>query len=249
MGDDWVPHDFGRSDEWGHHHADANPFASPTRRPGRLTVLSATLGRMAQNARGQVSEARSRLLATATRLFYAEGLHSVGIDRIVAEGKVTRATLYRHFPSKDDLVVAYLQGVAHMEREGADKALASDLPAADTLRAIAKAIAESIQAPHFRGCAFLNAVAEYPNPEHPVHQAVLAHREWFLRTVTDLLAQVGETPPEPAGRHFVMLRDGAMVSGCLTDPAEVSDTFLRGVEGILRHRVEVEAVAGLSEVE
>jgi hypothetical protein len=69
-----------------------------------------------------------------------------------------------------------------------------------------------------------------------VHRAVLAHREWFLSTVTEVLAQVGETPPEPAGRHFVMLRDGAMVAGCLSDPAEVCDTFLEGVEGILQHR-------------
>ncbi|MGK3209231.1 TetR/AcrR family transcriptional regulator [Amycolatopsis sp. MEPSY49] len=192
---------------------------------------------MVHNARGQVSEARSRLLATATRIFYAEGLHSVGIDRIVAEAKVTRATLYRHFPSKDDLVVAYLQGVHEMEREGIDKVIAGDLPPADGLRAIAESIAAGIGSAHFRGCAFLNAVAEYPDRAHPVHQAVLAHREWFLRTVTDLLAQVGETPPELAGRHFVMLRDGAMTAGCLSDPAEVCDTFLQGVEGILRFRL------------
>lgn len=193
---------------------------------------------MVHNTRGQVSEARSRLLATATRLFYAEGLHAVGIDRIVAEANVTRATLYRHFASKDDLVVAYLQGVSEVDRAGVDKALASGLSPADTLRAIAASIAEGIQSAHFRGCAFLNAVAEYPDPEHPVHQAVLAHREWFLRTVTDLLAQIGDTPPELAGRHFVMLRDGAMASGCLADPAEVCDTFLQGVEGLLRFRVD-----------
>jgi AcrR family transcriptional regulator len=191
---------------------------------------------MVRNSRGQVSEARSRLLATATRIFYAEGLHSVGIDRIVAEAKVTRATLYRHFPGKEDLVVAYLQGVHEMEREGIDKALAGGLPPADTLRAIAKSIAEGIRSAHFRGCAFLNAVAEYPDPKHPVHQAVLAHREWFRGTVTDVLAQVGETPPESAGRHFVMLRDGAMVAGCLSDPAEVCDAFLEGAEGILQRR-------------
>ena len=191
---------------------------------------------MVLNARGQVSEARSRLLATATRIFYAEGLHSVGIDRIVAEAKVTRATLYRHFPSKDDLVVAYLEGVHEMERDGIDKVVAGDLPAADGLRAIAKSIAEGIGSAHFRGCAFLNAVAEYPDPAHPVHQAVLAHREWFFRTVTDLLAQVGEAPPEPAGRHFVMLRDGAMAAGCLSDPGPIGDTLLEAVEGILRAR-------------
>ncbi|TDC03603.1 TetR/AcrR family transcriptional regulator [Nonomuraea longispora] len=183
-----------------------------------------------------MSEARSRLLGTATRLFYTEGLHSVGIDRIVAEAKVTRATLYRHFPSKDELVVAYLRGADQALRDRAGEAVARGGPAADVLRAIARAIADDITSPGFRGCAFLNAAAEYPDPEHPVHKAVLAHREWFLSTVTDLLAQTGQTPPEPAGRHFVMLRDGAMAAGCLADPVEVSETFLQGIEGILRFR-------------
>ncbi|WP_252375132.1 MULTISPECIES: TetR/AcrR family transcriptional regulator [unclassified Nonomuraea] len=183
-----------------------------------------------------MSEARSRLLGTATRLFYTEGLHSVGIDRIVAEAKVTRATLYRHFPSKDELVVAYLRGADQALRDRAGEAVARGGPAADVLRAIARAIADDINSPGFRGCAFLNAAAEYPDPEHPVHKAVLAHREWFLSTVTDLLAQTGQTPPEPAGRHFVMLRDGAMAAGCLADPVEVSETFLQGIEGILRFR-------------
>lgn len=190
---------------------------------------------MERNTRGQVSEARSRLLGTATRLFYLEGLHSVGIDRIVAEAKVTRATLYRHFPSKDELVVAYLRGADQAIRDRAEKAAGSGRPPADALRAIARSIAEDIESPGFRGCAFLNAAAEYPDPEHPVHKAVLAHREWFLRTVTDLLARTGRSPAEPAGRHFVMLRDGAMAAGCLSDPAAVCETFLRGIEGILRH--------------
>lgn len=186
--------------------------------------------------KAQVSEARSRLLETATRLFYAEGIHSVGIDRIVAEAKVTRATLYRHFPGKDELVVAYLQAVHQAERDQVGEALDSGQPAADILRAIAKSIADVIQSAGFRGCAFLNAVAEYPDPEHPVHKTVLTHREWFLLTITDLLAQVGETPPELAARHFIMLRDGAMAGGCLSDPVEVCDTFLQGVDGILQPR-------------
>jgi AcrR family transcriptional regulator len=191
---------------------------------------------MVNNAQGQVSEARARLLGTATRLFYAEGIHAVGIDRIVAEAKVTRATLYRHFPGKDDLVVAYLEAVHQSERDQVGEVLGSGRPAADLLRAVAEGIAGVIQMAAFRGCAFLNAVAEYPDPGHPVHKAVLAHREWFLNTITDLLAQVGETPPGPAARHFVMLRDGAMAEGCLSDPAEVCDTFLQGVDGILRYR-------------
>jgi hypothetical protein len=79
----------------------------------------------------------------------------------------------------------------------------------------------------------MNAAAEYPDAAHPIHQAVLAHRQWFLETATQLLAQAGCTPAEAAGRHYVMLRDGAMASGCLFDPALVTETFLHGVDGLL----------------
>ncbi len=197
---------------------------------------------------GSTSEARARLLNTATRIFYAEGIHSVGIDRITAEAQVTRATLYRHFTGKEELVLAYL--------DLADKAIRGQVAAAqagsqspdERVRAVARGITEGIRSPGFRGCAFLNAVAEYHDPAHPIHQAVLAHRQWFLDTVTDLLAQTGDThadthtgphtdaPADAAGRHLVMLRDGAMAAGCLFDPELVSETFLQGVEGILGAR-------------
>ncbi|MFD6274848.1 TetR/AcrR family transcriptional regulator [Streptomyces sp. NPDC060209] len=182
------------------------------------------------------SEARARLLSTATRIFYAEGIHSVGIDRITAEAQVTRATLYRHFSGKEELVLAYLDQADQGIRGQIAAAQAGDPSAADRVRATARAITEGIRSPGFRGCAFLNAVAEYPDPAHPIHQAVLAHRQWFLNTVTDLLARTGDAPAGPDARHFVMLRDGAMAAGCLFDPGLVSETFLRGVEGILHAR-------------
>ncbi|NJP90953.1 TetR/AcrR family transcriptional regulator [Nonomuraea sp. FMUSA5-5] len=183
---------------------------------------------------GRPSEARSRLLATATRLFYTEGIHAVGIDRIVAEAKVTRATLYRHFPGKEDLVLAYLGEVDRAMRGQADQAVAARPAPADSLRALGESIAEGIRSPGFRGCAFLNAAAEYPDPASPVHQAVLAHRQWFLDTVTELLAKIQETGAEPAARHFVMMRDGAMAAGCLFDPELICETFLHGVDRLLR---------------
>ncbi|AVT33961.1 TetR family transcriptional regulator [Plantactinospora sp. BC1] len=180
------------------------------------------------------SEARQRLLDTATRIFYGEGIHSVGVDRIVTEAKVTRATFYRHFPSKEDLVLAYLNAADHAIRSQVETALAAGLPAPETLRAVAESIAQGIRSTGFRGCAFLNAVAEYPDPDHPVHQAVLAHRQWFLDTVNTLMAGIQKTDAEPAAQHFVMLRDGAMAAGCLFDPVLICETFLRGVEGLIR---------------
>ncbi|GAA2325816.1 TetR/AcrR family transcriptional regulator [Dactylosporangium salmoneum] len=180
------------------------------------------------------SEARERLLVTASRIFYGEGIHSVGVDRIIAEAKVTRATFYRHFPGKEDLVLAYLQAADQAIRGQVDAAAAGGLPAPDALRAVAASIAQGIQSAGFRGCAFLNAVAEYPDPDHPVHQAVLAHRRWFLDTVSTLMAGIQQAEAEPAAQHFVMLRDGAMAAGCLFDRALICETFLRGVDGLIR---------------
>ncbi|MFC4913042.1 TetR/AcrR family transcriptional regulator [Actinomadura gamaensis] len=189
---------------------------------------------MRQEPAGRSSEARTRLLGTATRIFYSEGIHSVGIDRMVAEAQVTRATLYRHFSGKEDLVLAYLAEVDQATRAQVDDAVTRGLSPTDAVRALSESIAQGIRSPGFRGCAFLNAAAEYPDPDHPVHKAVLAHRQWFLDTVTELLAQVGEPPAEPAARHFVMLRDGAMAAGCLFDPELICETFLRGVDDLLQ---------------
>ncbi|MEV0849418.1 TetR/AcrR family transcriptional regulator [Streptomyces sp. NPDC049954] len=190
------------------------------------------------------SEARARLLATATRIFYAEGIHSVGVDRIIAEAQVTRATLYRHFTGKEELVLAYLAQADQAIRGQVAAAGTSGQSAADEVRAVGRSIADGIRSPGFRGCAFLNAVAEYPDPDHPIHRAVLAHRQWFLDTVTDLLTETGEAPADAAARHLVMLRDGAMAAGCLFDPELVSETFLRGVEGVLRARTAPHAGTG-----
>jgi AcrR family transcriptional regulator len=180
------------------------------------------------------SEARLRLLTTAARLFYAEGIHAVGVDRIIVEAAVTRATLYRHFAGKEALVQAYLQGADRMIRQQVDAAVAGHPAAGDAVRAVAATIAATIRSPGFRGCAFLNAVAEYPDPDNAVHRSVLAHRHWFSETMTTLLARVHEAEADLVAQHFVMLRDGAMSAGCLFDPDLIGATFLRGVDGLVR---------------
>ncbi|MEU5312521.1 TetR/AcrR family transcriptional regulator [Streptomyces sp. NPDC021562] len=182
----------------------------------------------------RVSEARERLLRTAGQLFYTEGIHTVGVDRLVAESKVTNATFYRHFRSKEDLAVAYIASVDHAVRAQIGSLSAADLPAEGILRGIGASLVEQIGSPGYRGCAFLHAAAEFPDPGHPVHRAVVAHREWFLRTITGLFAEITVAQAEHAGRHFVMLRDGAMSAGYLGDPVLAGETLLRGIEGLLR---------------
>lgn len=198
------------------------------------------MGGMTQTEAGaatgkRVSVARERLLRTAGRLFYAEGIHKVGVDRLVAEAKVTNATFYRHFRSKEDLAVAYIGSVDQAIRtQIIGSLMAADAPPEGILRGIGASLVEQIRSPGYRGCAFLNAAAEFPAPDHPVHRAVVQHREWFLQTITGLFAEIATAEAEHAGRHFVMLRDGAMSAGYLGDPVVAGETLLRGIEGLLR---------------
>jgi AcrR family transcriptional regulator len=176
----------------------------------------------------RVSEARQRLLRTAATLFYAEGIRAVGVDRVIEEAGVTRATFYRHFPSKDELVVAYLRLVS-----GAVRDVAGDEPGEARLRRTVVAMADTICAPGFRGCSFINAAAEFADPQSPVHRAVTEHRAWLTGTFVDDLAAVGHPDPAQAAAHLMMLRDGAMVAGYLADPELARATLTRGLDAVL----------------
>ena len=184
------------------------------------------------------SEARERLLSTASRLFYSEGIRAVGVERILAEAPVTRATFYRHFPSKEDLVLAYLRGVDAQTVATVQAAVAESASAADAVRRVGTAVADDLVRPEFRGCAFLKAAAEYSDPQDPVRQLVLAHRSWYRDALTRLFSEVfGSSPrrgqPEHAAEHFVMMRDGVMSGAHLDGVDNARASFQRGVEGLL----------------
>jgi AcrR family transcriptional regulator len=178
------------------------------------------------------SEVRERLLRTASGLFYTKGVHAVGVDEIISRAQIARATFYRHFPSKDDLIVEYIRTADQHVRDAVAAALEKPTSPDFGVRAIADYVASQIKTPGFRGCAFLNAAAEYPVAEDPIHQAVLAHRTWFYETVRDQFSLVSDRA-ELAAKHFVMLRDGAMAEGCLTDADSTISTFLHGIDGML----------------
>lgn len=180
-----------------------------------------------------VSAARDRLVRSASATFYAEGIRSVGVDRIVTEAGVTRATFYRHFPSKDDLVVEYLHRIDQDVRQWCGPVPDDPDGARRLVRELTGGITDQMCGDGFRGCPFINAAAEYAAPEHPVHVAVVRHRTWLLDTVTAAFAVAGHPDPQEAGRRFMVLRDGAMVFSYLDDPALARASLLAAVEELL----------------
>jgi len=180
------------------------------------------------------SAARERLLETAARIFYAEGINSVGVARIVEEAGVTLATFYRHFPSKQDLVLAYLQRVHDDFAARADAAREAAQDPGDMLRLIGNNITGQLFEPGFRGCAFINAASEFEDPDGPIMRAVLAHRTWFHGLVRDAFADAGHPQPDLAASRYVMLRDGATTAGYLGDPVQARAAFDSGVADLLQ---------------
>lgn len=184
------------------------------------------------------SAARERLLGTAARIFYAEGINTVGVGRIVEEAGVTLATFYRHFPSKQDLILAYLQRVHDDFDTRAAAAQAAAKDPGDMLKLIGHNITAQLLEPGFRGCAFINAASEFEDPDGPIMRAVLTHRTWFHDLVRDTFASAGHPQPDLAASRYVMLRDGATTAGYLGDPSQARDAFDRSVAELLRFNDE-----------
>ncbi len=178
------------------------------------------------------SAARARLLAAASRLFYAEGVHSVGVDRVISEAQITRATFYRHFPGKEDLVLEYVRERDEAIRAQAADAAESITDPAQLLAALVEGVAQQLTAKDFRGCPFINAAAEYPDPKSRVRQAVDEHRAWFRSTVLELLTASKHPDPEYATDLLVMLRDGGQVAAYLGDPSAARTAFLRSAAAV-----------------
>lgn len=172
------------------------------------------------------SAARERILATADRLFYNEGIHAVGIHRVVDEAAVTRVTLYRHFPSKDALISAYLAGRAQSDRDHIQGLIEAH---PENPRLVLTLLATSLTADHFgavhRGCPFINAAAEFGAP-HVTREQAAAIREWVTRQFEDLLRQIGHRTPAATAQQLMMLRTGAVMSAALDDFAEMDESFV-----------------------
>jgi AcrR family transcriptional regulator len=178
------------------------------------------------------SPARQRLLDAATALFYREGIHSVGVDRIIEESGVTRATMYKQFQGKEGLVLAYLQGEdQHLRELFAAVATTSDDPAV-LLDLVIAGIEQDIRERHTRGCPFINAAAEYPD-EGPVRELIADHREWFRATLEHLAGAGGLSEPAEVAASLVLLRDAALVGGYLDGQERVGPAFERTARAVI----------------
>jgi AcrR family transcriptional regulator len=160
------------------------------------------------------TSARERLLASASELFYLEGVHSVGIDRVIEHAGVAKASLYNSFGSKEELVHAYLLQRQAVTTARVTAAIEAHEDPRDQVLAIFDSAAEVQRRPGYRGCAFAAASAE-SRPGGLVEEVTRDYRDWFRALFTRLATEAGARDPETLGRQLQLLYDGAAASGNL----------------------------------
>jgi AcrR family transcriptional regulator len=179
---------------------------------------------------------RERLLDTADRLFYAEGIRAVGIDRVILESGVAKSTMYVHFRTKEDLVAEYLRRRSDMMRARVTREVEARAqePAEERVLAVFDVLDEVISEPGFRGCAFANAAAEYPH-HADIQQAIAYDRTWLPALFSRLLDPL-RADEEDLVAALVQVYDGANAAANLDHSKTSARTARKTAELLLATR-------------
>ena len=168
-----------------------------------------------------------RILAAADKLFYARGIRAVGVDGIAAAAGVSKRTLYNHYPSKDDLIVAYLRArFRHITP--------SDAPAVEQILGVFDRLERVISSTGFRGCPFVNAVAEIGDPRHPASGIALQFKEQRRHWFRALLERLKVKDPEALATQLAILTDGAIAMALVRNDPAVARSARSAAETLLR---------------
>jgi len=177
--------------------------------------------------------ARERILSKACELFYAHGIRGVGLDRVIAESGVAKATLYSHFPTKVDLIVAYLQAAdGYWQGQLRAAAEAAGPEPRHQLVGIFDAIGVACVQGGFRGCPFLNSAAE-STPGGPVYAATVAHKRAVRAWIRDLADRAGAADPDGLARTLSLLLDGAMSAAAMEPGPDIAAEISAAARGVV----------------
>ncbi len=182
----------------------------------------------------ETPDVRQRILATASTLFYERGVRAVGVDLVVEQSGVAKTSLYRHFRTKDDLVVAFLEreDVSFWSQWDEVSARHADDPVAE-LEAHLRWVAKRLARANYRGCPQINVAAEFAEAEHPARGVSRQHMQALRRRLTELARALGAARPAELGVQLGLLVNGAFVSSSMIAPDEATRVLLASGRALL----------------
>jgi AcrR family transcriptional regulator len=188
-----------------------------------------------------VASPKEKLFQTAARLFYQHGYRAIGVDTLAAESGIGKMTLYRHYPSKDELIVAYLRASNELFWKHFDQLTAAAPTPRAKLLAFFDGLQEYVQTPACYGCPFLNVATEYPEIQYAGHQVALEHKRVVRARFAQLAAATGASHPDALADALFLLMDGAYMASRMFGAA--SDNPAAHVADAARLLIESQCVA------
>lgn len=178
--------------------------------------------------------ARQRILATSADLFSREGYRAVGTDTIIERSGVAKMTLYRHFSTKNELICAYIEQTIEDFWASFEQVISEhpDSPK-EQLVAIFESLASTVTEPTFYGCSCLQAVVEFPQPDHPAHQVAFQHKQDVRTHFRDLAAQAGAREPDLLADQLLLLMNGLLMQGRIAGPISAIASVVQAVKVLI----------------
>lgn len=165
---------------------------------------------------------RDELVRKALEIFYRDGFHATGMDLLAAETGISKTTMFKHFRSKEELILAVLRLRDQDFRNWLFRRMEQAGGPRDQLPAMFDALAEWFAAANFRSCMFIKAASEYPDPSHPIHAQAAEHKRLLFLQLLKVAADAGAHDPAALARALLLLKEGAIVTahmGHEADPA------------------------------
>jgi AcrR family transcriptional regulator len=178
---------------------------------------------------------RDELVQKALKIFYRDGFHATGMDRLVKETGISKTSMYKHFRTKDDLILATLRLRDEIFRNQLIRRieeLSSDPK--DQLLALFTALDEWFKGSEFRGCMFINAAGEYPVRGTQIHDMTAEHKKLLHTYVTEIALRAGAKNPEELAKHLLFIKEGAIVTAHIKGPDGVADDAREAARAILQ---------------
>ena len=161
---------------------------------------------------------KDKVFQTAARLFYQNGYRAIGVDTLAAESGIGKMTLYRHYPSKDELIVAYLKDSNEIFWRNFEQVTKDAATPRDKLLAFFESLQNYVNTPACYGCPFLNVATEYPETDYPGHQVALEHKQSVRARFRQLAREAGARKPEVLADQLFLLMDGAYMASRMFGP-------------------------------
>lgn len=185
---------------------------------------------------------RQRLIETGRRLFYAHGFRNVGLDQILDEVGISKTAFYKHFPGKEDLMLAVLQEQSRWLQNSFKELIRerAGRRAADQLYGLFDVVEQIINCDEFHGCIFVNVAMEFPLPHDPAHREAAKNREAIENIIFEVAERAGAVDPEGLSRELCLLMDGAYVVKQLTGETHGVETARRMAERCITAHLSLE---------